>query len=58
MLCVIGCGNSTRCDDGAGVYVARTLRAQLRREPRPDVAVFDAGTGGMEVMFRHAARIA
>lgn len=52
MLCVIGCGNSTRSDDGVGVYVAQTLREYLRLNPRPDVRVFDAGTGGMDVMFQ------
>jgi hydrogenase maturation protease len=52
MLCVIGCGNSTRSDDGVGVYVAQTLRAYLAAEPQPDVAVHDAGTGGMDVMFQ------
>jgi hydrogenase maturation protease len=52
MLCVIGCGNSTRSDDGVGVYVAQTLRAQLLKDPRPRVRVFDAGTGGMDVMFQ------
>lgn len=52
MLCVIGCGNSTRSDDGVGVYVAQTLRTALQRNPRPDVRVFDAGTGGMDVMFQ------
>jgi hydrogenase maturation protease len=59
MLCVIGCGNSTRSDDGVGVYVAQTLRERLRRTPQPDVRVFDAGTGGMDVMFqaRGASRL-
>lgn len=52
MLCVIGCGNSTRSDDGAGVFVAQTLRAQLQRFPHENVRVFDAGTGGVEVMFQ------
>jgi len=52
MLCVIGCGNSTRSDDGVGVYVAQALRAQLLRNPQPNVLVFDAGTGGMDVMFQ------
>lgn len=58
-LCVIGCGNSTRSDDGVGVHVAQTLRAQLREEPKPRVRVFDAGTGGMDVMFqaRGASRL-
>jgi hydrogenase maturation protease len=52
MLCVIGCGNSTRSDDGVGVYVAQTLRAFLQRSPQPNALVFDAGTGGMDVMFQ------
>ncbi len=58
-LCVIGCGNSTRSDDGVGVHVAQTLRAQLLGDPKPRVRVFDAGTGGMDVMFqaRGASRL-
>ncbi len=58
-LCVIGCGNLTRSDDGVGVYVAQALRAYLGQNPRDNVAVFDAGTGGMEVMFqaRGASRL-
>lgn len=52
MLTVIGCGNSNRCDDGVGVFVAQSLQAWLRKRPRDDVRVFDAGTGGMDVMFQ------
>lgn len=52
MLGVIGCGNLTRADDGVGVFVAQTLQAHLRERPRTDVRVFDAGTGGMDVMFQ------
>ena len=52
MLTVIGCGNSNRCDDGAGIFVAQTLLAHLRERPRAGVRVFDAGTGGMDVMFQ------
>jgi len=52
MLCVIGCGNITRSDDGAGVLVARRLARHLKRRPHPAVRVFDAGTGGMDVMFQ------
>ncbi len=52
MLTIIGCGNSNRSDDGAGVFVAQTLLAYLREAPRDNVRVFDAGTGGMEVMFQ------
>lgn len=52
MLCVIGCGNLTRSDDGVGVYVAQALRSFLQHAPQPNVRVFDAGTGGMDVMFQ------
>jgi len=52
MLTVIGCGNTNRSDDGVGVYVAQSLLSWLREHPQPDVRVFDAGTGGMEVMFQ------
>ncbi|HTT13310.1 MAG TPA: hydrogenase maturation protease [Burkholderiaceae bacterium] len=52
MLTVIGCGNSNRCDDGAGVVVAQALLARLREHPRGDVRVFDAGTAGIDVMFQ------
>ena len=51
MLVVIGCGNSNRSDDGVGVFVAQALLQHLQSKPRSDVRVFDAGTGGMEVMF-------
>lgn len=52
MLTVIGCGNSNRSDDGVGVFVAQSLQAYLRQHPRDGVRVFDAGTGGMDVMFQ------
>lgn len=52
MLTVIGCGNLNRSDDGVGVVVARSLMESLARQPRTDVRVFDAGTGGMDVMFQ------
>ncbi|GAC1634921.1 MAG: hydrogenase maturation protease [Nevskia sp.] len=52
MLCIIGCGNSARSDDGVGVFVAQALQAQLRKNPQEHVRVFDAGTGGMDVMFQ------
>lgn len=51
-LAVIGCGNLNRSDDGVGVVVARRLKQWLDEAPRDGVAVFDAGTGGMEVMFQ------
>ena len=52
MLTIIGCGNSNRSDDGVGVFVAQSLQAYLRRQPRENVRVFDAGTAGMDVMFQ------
>jgi hydrogenase maturation protease len=53
-LCIIGCGNLTRSDDGAGVVVARQLIEYVGRRPQlgGHVSVIDAGTGGMDVMFR------
>ncbi len=59
MLAIIGCGNSNRSDDGVGVFVAQALQRRLQASPRADVRVFDAGTGGMDVMFqaRGAARL-
>jgi hydrogenase maturation protease len=52
MLAVIGCGNSNRSDDGVGVFVAQALQRRLQSNPRNGVRVFDAGTGGMDVMFQ------
>jgi hydrogenase maturation protease len=52
MLAVIGCGNANRSDDAVGVRVAQALQARLRERPRAGVRVYDAGTGGMEVMFQ------
>lgn len=46
-VCVVGCGNLNRSDDGAGVDVIRRLAA--RSGPR--VRLLDAGTDGMAVMF-------
>lgn len=52
MLCIIGCGNPTRSDDGVGVVVARRLMANAEASSLVGVRIFDAGTGGMDVMFR------
>ncbi len=52
MLTIIGCGNSNRTDDGAGVYVAQQLQKFLRENQKNNVKIFDAGTGGMEIMFQ------
>lgn len=49
---VIGCGNLNRSDDGIGVIVAQQLKQWLSDAPCEGVAVFDAGTGGMDVMFQ------
>ncbi len=51
MLTIIGCGNPNRSDDGAGVAVAKLLAEHPRVRSSPLVRVFDAGTGGMDVMF-------
>lgn len=47
-LAVIGCGNPARRDDGVGVEVVRALR----RWAGEGVELIDAGTSGMDVMFR------
>lgn len=52
MLSIIGCGNTNRADDGAGVYVAGQLQHHLEAHPQDSVRVFDAGTAGMDVMFQ------
>ena len=55
---VIGCGNPTRSDDGVALEVIRALR---REHPALEqhAELIDAGTAGMDVMFRvrHAARV-
>lgn len=48
-LAIIGCGNPARSDDGAGVAVVH----ELKRVPTPaGIQLIDAGTSGMDVMFR------
>ncbi len=51
-LVVIGCGNLNRSDDAAGVRVIHQLRQDFGDALPADVRLFDAGTGGMEVMFQ------
>ena len=51
-LVVIGCGNLNRSDDAAGVRVIQQLRLDFGDALPPSVTLFDAGTGGMEVMFK------
>jgi hydrogenase maturation protease len=48
-LAIIGCGNPARSDDGAGIEVIRLL---AQSPMPPGVALIDAGTSGMDVMFR------
>jgi hydrogenase maturation protease len=51
-MVIIGCGNLNRQDDGVGVRVIHRLREQWLDDPPQAVRLFDAGTGGMEVMFQ------
>ena len=48
-LAIIGCGNPTRSDDGVGIEVIRLL---AQSAVPTDVQLVDAGTSGMEVMFK------
>ncbi len=50
-LSIIGCGNRNRSDDGVGPFVIEQLRERIDTQ-RQDIALFDAGTAGMEVMFQ------
>ncbi len=50
-IVVIGCGNLNRRDDGIGVIVVHLLKEWLHAFPHQEVMIFDAGTGGMDVMF-------
>ena len=52
MLTIIGCGNTNRCDDGIGSYVIRKLVETVGQRVRRKIQIFDAGTGGMDVMFQ------
>lgn len=52
MLTIIGCGNTTRSDDGAGIATVQRLLHELGGTPPPGVQIFDAGTAGVEVMFK------
>ena len=51
MRVVVGCGNLYRRDDGVGISVIQRLRGEL--DPLPgDLALYDAGTSGMDVIFK------
>jgi len=51
-IAVIGCGNLNRHDDGVGVVVVQALQKWVHAEQPHGVSVYDAGTGGMDVMFQ------
>ena len=51
MRVVVGCGNLYRRDDGVGIAVIQRLRGELDPLPR-DLALYDAGTSGMDVIFK------
>jgi len=46
---VVGCGNLYRRDDSVGIHVIRALQAMPHEE---DVTFFDAGTAGLDVIFK------
>lgn len=48
-IAVIGCGNTNRRDDGVGPHIIGLLKDRAFED---DVALFDAGTDGMGVMYR------
>ena len=52
MLSIIGCGNPNRKDDGVGVYVAQALLSWVAKQTLPNISIYDAGTAGMDVMFK------
>lgn len=51
MFVIIGCGNPTRSDDGAGVEVIQRLIARSGK-CEDGVRYIDAGTSGMDVMYQ------
>jgi hydrogenase maturation protease len=51
-LVIIGCGNLNRSDDGVGIRVVQQLQREFGAELPAGVTLFDAGTAGMEVMFK------
>ncbi len=52
MLSIIGCGNPYRQDDGVGIYVVQSIQKYLKQRHFPGVSAYDAGTAGIEVMFK------
>lgn len=52
MLAIIGCGNTNREDDAVGVYVAQQLLEIQSDNSWNGVTIYDAGTAGMDIMFK------
>ncbi len=52
MIAIVGCGNPNRSDDGVGPEVVRLLGGRGVGADARAVALIDAGTDGMSVMFR------
>jgi hydrogenase maturation protease len=51
MICVIGCGNPNRSDDGVGPEVIGVLRTREFSAMAAQLHLIDAGTDGMAAMF-------
>jgi len=51
VIAVVGCGNTNRLDDGAGVEVMRLLEARGLGRDAQRVRLLAAGTDGMATMF-------
>lgn len=52
MLAIVGCGNTNREDDAIGVYVVQQLLEIQAKSSWANVAIYDAGTSGMDIMFK------
>jgi hydrogenase maturation protease len=49
-IAIMGFGNPCRSDDAIGIYVIDELKKRLSN--RPDISLFDMGTGAFEVLFK------
>jgi hydrogenase maturation protease len=49
-IAIMGFGNPCRSDDAIGIYVIDELKKRLA--DRPDISLFDMGTGAFEVLFK------
>jgi hydrogenase maturation protease len=52
MLSIIGCGNPNRKDDGVGIVIINLLQEHQNKKQYSNINLFDAGTSGMDVMFK------